>query len=136
MRLEWKELDVQVRKFGTALITVVALSIGCGGGGGAEGGAAGAGEGGQGATTVTVSSTEQRTARPLQAGRYRLVLSAPGCKSTTVAVTQENGDFRFEKKRPTFLTMFVSNLPNGTFFIEQTDPSCKQWSITMDRVTG
>ncbi len=122
-----------VRKSWIAAVAVASLAAGCGGG---EEGGAGAGGGPTAPTTVSVSSGQQRTAHQLQGGRYRLVLSAPGCKSTNVLVTQENGDFRFEKKRPTFLTMFVSQLPTGSFFIEQTDPSCREWTITMDRVTG
>ena len=117
------------------VVSVIAVLTGCGGGGGGTGGGGGGGEA-TAPTTATVSSADERTAHPLQGGRYRLVISAPDCESTTVSVTQENCDFRFERKRPNFLTMFVSDVPTGTFFIEQTDPSCREWTITMDRVSG
>ena len=93
---------------------------------GAEAAATGAGGGGDGAdlpTSATVKAGDAKVAHPLAPGRYRLSLTT-SCKTSSISMTQDGGSFTFRKTNPVIKVMFVTQVPGGNFFVEQTDPSC------------
>jgi hypothetical protein len=120
-------------RHGTRVAAVVAtllLLAGCGGS------AAGGGGGGGGAdlpTSATVKAGDEKVAHALAPGRYRLSLTTT-CKAAAVSVTQDGGSFTYSKTNPALKVMFVANMPGGNFFIEQTDTSCTEWQIKLDKV--
>jgi hypothetical protein len=119
-------------RHGTLVVVVVAtllLVAGCGGS------AAGGGDGGGGAdlpTSATVKAGEAKVAHALAPGRYRLSLTT-ACPTSAVSVTQDGGSFTFSKKNPSLKVMILANVPGGNFFIEQTDASCTDWTINLDK---
>ena len=107
------------------------LLAACGGGGGGGGG-----EGADNPTTVSFEAGDERVAHPLApVARYRLTIQED-CDDYTVSITQDGGDFTYEISNSPIRIVFVSNLPGGSFFIEQTDPSCTEWTLDMARVSG
>jgi hypothetical protein len=121
-------------RHGTLVVVVVAtllLVAGCGGS--AAGGGADGGGGGDLPTSATVKSGDAKVAHPLGPGRYRLSLTT-SCKTSAVSVTQDGGSFTYSKTNPALKVMFVADVPGGNFFIEQTDASCTDWAIKLDKV--
>jgi hypothetical protein len=120
-------------RHGTLVVVVVAtllLLTGCGGT------ATGGGGGGDGAalpTSATVKAGDAKVAHPRGPGRYRLSLTTT-CKAAAVSVTQDGGSFTYSKTNPALKVMFVADMPGGNFFIEQTDTSCTEWQIKLDKV--
>ena len=120
-------------RHGTLVVVVVAtllLVAGCGGS------AAGGGDGGGGGdlpTSATVKAGDAKVAHALAPGRYRLSLTT-ACPTSAVSVTQDGGSFTFTKKNPSLRVFLLANVPGGNFFIEQTDPSCTDWTIKLDKV--
>jgi len=113
-----------------AVVATLLLLAGCGGS------AAGGGGGGGGAdlpTSATVKAGDERVAHALAPGRYRLSLTTT-CKAAAVSVTQNGGSFTYSKTNPALKVMFVADMPGGNFFIEQTDTSCTEWQIKLDKV--
>lgn len=120
-------------RHGTLVVVVVATLLLVAGCGGTATGGGGDGAGGDLPTSATVKSGDARVAHPLGPGRYRLSLTTT-CKTSVVSVTQDGGSFTFTKTNPALKVMFVANVPAGSFFIEQTDASCTDWSIELDKV--
>ena len=113
-----------------AVVATLLLLAGCGGS------AAGGGGGGGGAdlpTSATVKAGDAKVAHALAPGRYRLSLTTT-CKAAAVLVTQDGGSFTYSKTNPALKVMFVADMPGGNFFIEQTDTSCSEWQIKLDKV--
>jgi hypothetical protein len=108
----------------------IALLAACGGGGGGGGG-----EGADNPTSATVEAGDERVAHPLAPGRYRLTITED-CDSYTVNITQEGGSFTYEISDSPIRIVFVPGVPGGSFFIEQTDESCTDWTLAMSRVTA
>ena len=46
----------------------------------------------------------------------------------------DGGSFTFTKTNPVNKVMFVTQVPGGSFFVEQTDASCTEWTIKLDKV--
>lgn len=113
------------------MVATLVLVSGCGGSTAVGGG--GGGGGGNQPTSATVKVGDQKVAHPLAQGRYRLSLTT-ACKTSAVSVTQDGGSFTFSKKNPALKVMFVADVPGGNFFIEQTDASCTDWTIKLDKV--
>lgn len=113
---------------------VAAIALGlsaCGGGGGGGGG-----EGADNPTTATVEAGAERVAYPLAPGRYRLTITE-ACDDYTVVITQEGGEgFTYDISNSPIRIVFVNDLPGGSFFIEQTNADCTDWTLVMTRVSG
>jgi hypothetical protein len=120
-------------RHGTLVVVVIAtllLVAGCGGsaaGGGGDGGGADL------PTSATVKAGDAKVAHPLAPGRYRLSLTT-ACPTSAVSVTQDGGSFTFSKTNPSLKVFFLANVPAGSYFIEQTDASCTDWTIKLDKV--
>lgn len=120
-----------MRRF-VAVFAVVGLTLAaCGGAGGGGGG----GQGQDNPTEATVEAGDERVAHPLAPGRYRLTITED-CDDYTVSITQEGGSFTYEKSNSPIRILFVSDVPGGSFFIEQTNPDCTDWSLNLTRVSG
>jgi hypothetical protein len=121
-------------RHGTLVVVVVAtLLVLAGCGGSAAGGGGGGGGGADLPISATVKAGEAKAAHPLAPGRYRLSLTT-ACKTAAVSVTQDGGSFTYTKTNPALKVMFVADVPGGSFFIEQTDASCTDWTIKLDKV--
>ena len=102
----------------------------CGGGGGGGGG-----EGADNPTSATVEAGDERVAHPLAPGRYRLTVTED-CEDYTVSITQDGGDFTYSVDNSPIRIVLVNDVPGGSFFIEQTNESCTDWSLELVRVSG
>lgn len=119
------------RRIAPPLAALVLTLAACGGGGGGGGG-----EGADNPTTATVESSAERVAYPLAPGRYRLTITEE-CEDYTVAITQDGGEgFTYEISNSPIRIVFVSDVPGGNFFIEQTNPDCPEWTLALARVSG
>jgi len=114
------------------VLGALALMLAACGGGGDEGG----GEGADNPTSVSVEAGDERVAHPLAPGnRYRLTIQED-CEDYTVSITQDGGDYTYSVDNSPIRIVFVSDVPGGSFFIEQTNEACTDWSLEMVRVSG
>lgn len=115
-----------------SVLAVLAMALAaCGGGGGGGGG-----EGEDNPTRATVEAGAERVAQPLAPGRYRLTIQED-CEDYTVMITQEGGaGFVYEISNSPIRIVFVNDVPGGSFFIEQTNPDCTDWTLDLSRVGG
>jgi hypothetical protein len=120
-------------RHGTLVVVVVATLLLLAGCGGTATGAGGGGDGADLPTSATVKAGDAKVAHPLGPGRYRLSLTT-SCKTSSISMTQDGGSFTFTKTNPVNKVMFVTEVPGGSFFVEQTDPSCTDWTIKLDKV--
>ncbi len=114
--------------------TLIGVAAGCGGGDAGDAG----GNGQPGATfarSAAVAAGDERVAHPLAAGRYRVSWTAgENCDSVTISITQEGGGYTFERKDPSLRIFNLESVPEGQFFIEQTNADCDEWSIKVDKI--
>lgn len=120
----------------TGLAMAAALTvIGCGGSGGPGGGGPGGGGGGSLATTVTVSSGDERVPHGLAEGRYRISYSAPTCDAVHLRITPAaGGEPIYDNPDPTIVINFVDHVDAGEYFIEQADPDCTEWQVSLVKI--
>jgi hypothetical protein len=119
----------------TALAATAALSLllaACGGGeegGGEQVSARPAQE------QITIASTDAATPFALQAGRYKVGWDASECAGVNFVLTGEAQGFTWEKKTlQKKFSSIVSEVPEDTYTLAQTDPACTTWSVQIDRV--
>jgi hypothetical protein len=127
------EVDITMTRRTISVLAVlpILLLAACGGQG-----SGGGGEGADNPTTATVTAGDERVAHPLAPGdRYRLTIQED-CEDYTVSITQDGGDFTYEITNSPIRIVFVSNVPGGNFFIEQTNPDCTDWTLDLSRVSG
>ena len=97
-------------------------------------GAGGGGDGADNPTTATVEAGAERVAYPLAPGRYRLTITED-CDDYTVLITTEGGENVYEKTNSPIRIVLV-DIPGGSYFIEQTNADCTDWSFALTRVSG
>lgn len=126
------EVEITMTRRIAPPLAALALTLAaCGGGGGGGGG-----EGADNPTSAEVEAGAERVAYPLAPGRYRLTITED-CEDYTVSITQEGGEgFTYEISNSPIRIVFVNDVPGGSFFIEQTNPDCTDWSLTLARVSG
>jgi hypothetical protein len=126
------EVEITMTRRTISVLAVLATVLAACGGGGGGGGS----EFEDNPTTASVEAGDERVAYPLAPGnRYRLTITED-CEDYTVMITQEGGDFVYEISNSPIRIVFVSNVPGGNFFIEQTNPDCTDWSLELNRVSG
>jgi hypothetical protein len=83
---------------------------------------------------VTVTPETAATPFALAKGNYRVNWKTTDCTQVTVAIVGDTG-FTKEKssKIPNF-SWIVTSVPDGTYTITQTDPSCATWEIAIEKV--
>lgn len=118
------------RRTALVLATLALALAACGGGGGGGGNA-----GQDNPTEATVEAGAERVAYPLAPGRYRLTITED-CDDYTIAITQDGGEFVYNLSNSPIRFVFVNDVPGGSFFIEQTNESCADWSLELVRVSG
>jgi hypothetical protein len=79
----------------------------------------------------------------LVSGRYRLAWDTPpddsadACERVELAVIQQDGDFEYVKSSTSArFNATVNDLPQGTYKLEQRDPSCTTWQLRIDWMTN
>ena len=120
-------------RHGLPVVVMAATLLLVSGCGGTATGGGGGGGGANQPTSATVKAGDAKVAHPLAPGRYRLSLTT-ACKTSAVSLIQDGGSFTFSKKNPALKVMFVADVPAGGYFIEQTDASCTDWTIKLDKV--
>jgi hypothetical protein len=126
-----KEVETTMtRRIAPPLAALALVLAACGGGGGGGGG-----EGADNPTSATVEAGDERVAHPLAPGRYRLTITED-CDDYTVSITQEEGPFTYEESNSPIRIVFVTDVPGGSFFIEQTNEACTDWTLELVRVTA
>lgn len=126
------EVEITMTRRIAPPLAALALTLAaCGGGGGGGGG-----EGADNPTSAEVEAGAERVAYPLAPGRYRLTITED-CEDYTVSITQEGGEgFTYEISNSPIRIVFVNDVPGGSFFIEQTNPDCTDWTLDLTRVSG
>jgi len=135
-------LEVEITMTRRTISVLAALPLvlaACGGGGGGGD----AGDTADNPTTAAVEAGDERVAHPLAPGRYRLTITED-CDDYTVLITQESGPpveasgqpFSYEKSNSPIRIIFVNDVPGGTFFVEQTNAECTDWTFDLARVSG
>ena len=134
-----KGTPMPVRPRHTALAGLVAMTLlvaACGGGDGGDGGGDGDGASPRPAQEqITIASTDAATPFVLQAGRYKFGWDASTCTGVTFVLAGETQGFTWEKttlqKR---FSSIVSDVPEDTYSVAQTDEACTTWSVQLDRI--
>ncbi len=113
------------------MLAALALTLAACGGSGAAGG----NEGADNPTSAAVAAGDERVAYPLAPGRYRLTVT-DDCDDYTVSITQDGGEFTYSVDNSPIRIVLVNDVPGGSFFIEQTNEACTDWSLDLVRVSG
>lgn len=113
------------------VLAALAMTLAACGGGSSGGG----GEGRDNPTTAEVAAGDERVAYPLAPGRYRLTITED-CDDYTVSITQDGGEFVYTLNNSPIRFVFVNDVPGGSFFIEQTNEACADWSLSLVRVSS
>lgn len=124
-----------------ALTGLAALSIllaACGGGDGGEGG-----DGGDGAPVsarpaqeqIAVTSDDAATPFALQAGRYKFGWDASTCNGVSFTMTGATQGFVYEKTTlQKKFSSIVSDVPEDTYTLAQTNADCATWTVQIDKI--
>lgn len=118
------------RRMALVLAALAMMLAACGGGGSGGGG----NEGADNPTSAEVEAGAERVAYPLAPGRYRLTITED-CDDYTVSITQDGGDFAYTLDNSPIKFVFVNDVPGGSFFIEQTNEACTDWTFKLNRVS-
>ena len=130
-------MPTATRLTGLAGLTVSAMLLAaCGGGGGG-------GDGGDGAAVsarppqeqIQITSADAATPFQLQAGRYKFGWDASECTAVTFQMVGQAQGFTYDKNtRQKKFSAIISDVPEDTYTLSQTDPACTTWSVQIDRV--
>ena len=89
------------------------------------------------------SEDDPNTTYGLVSGRYRLAWDTPpddsedACDRVEVAVVQQDGDFEYVRGSTSArFNATVNDLPQGTYKLEQRDPTCTTWQLRIDWMTN
>lgn len=84
---------------------------------------------------ITVTSTDAATPFTLQAGRYKVGWDATECSGVHFVMTGQTQGFTWEKKTlQKKFSSIVSDVPEDTYTLAQTDAACTMWSVQIDRL--
>ena len=109
-----------------ALVLLVLTACGRSGGGG------GGGEESAFPDHAEASSDDaEGTTFELQAGRYRISVTAPDCVRPVVQVNSVDGAFTYEMPIATY-NAFINNMIEAEYTITITS-DCDEWSVTLDK---
>jgi hypothetical protein len=109
---------------------------------GACGGAEGDGGGGGAAVSarppqerIAITSADAAVPFQLQPGRYKFGWDASECDSVTFTMAGQTQGYTYEKstlqKR---FSAIISDVPEDTYLVAQTDPGCTTWTVQIDRI--
>jgi hypothetical protein len=119
----------------SGLTAMTMLLVACGGDEGGGGGAAVSARPPQ--EQISIASTEADVPFQLQAGRYKFGWDAPDCPSVNFTMTGQAQGFIYEKKTlQKKFSAIVSDVPEDTYTVAQTDPACTAWTVQIDRIGG
>jgi hypothetical protein len=83
------------------------------------------------------SEDDPATAFAMTSGRYRMQWQTDGCEQVDLLVTQTDGDFTYpHPSKSSFASATINDMPEGTYTIEQLDPTCEEWSVRIDWMTN
>jgi hypothetical protein len=86
---------------------------------------------------IAVTSTDAATPFQLQAGRYKFGWDASECPGVSFTMTGATQGFVYEKTTlQKKFSAIVSDVPEDTYTIAQTNPECATWTVQIDRVGG
>lgn len=115
-----------------AIMSLTVLAAGCGGdegGGGEEASARPAQE------QIAVTSADAATPFALQAGRYKFGWDASTCAGVNFVLTGATQGFTWEKKTlQKKFSSIVSDVPEDTYTLTQSDAACTEWTVQIDRI--
>jgi hypothetical protein len=122
------------RRLGMALAALGLAVAGCAGdpapnGDGGAGRTAGPA---QSSVTIRAGALEPFT---LEAGRYRFSWAAAGCAAVDFTMVGTSSGFTYAKASSlaTF-TAIVSDVPQDTYELDQSEAACTEWSVMLDRI--
>jgi hypothetical protein len=119
----------------SGLTAMSALLMACGGGEGGGGGAAVSARPPQ--EQIVIAAADAAVPFQLQPGRYKFGWTAPDCPSVNFTMTGQTQGFTYEKKTlQTKFSAIVSDVPEDTYLVAQTDPACTDWTVQIDRLGG
>ena len=116
---------------GLAALTL--LLAACGGGDGGDGGDVASARPPQ--AQIKVTSEDASVPFELQPGRYKFGWDASTCNSVAFTMTGASQGFTYEKTtRQKKFSAIVSDVPEDTYTLAQTDPACATWSVQIDKI--
>lgn len=124
----------------TRLTAVLGLSatillVGACGGDGGDGGGGAAASARPPQEQITIASTDAATPFQLQPGRYKFGWDASECEAVAFTMTGASQGFTYEKStRQKKFSAIISDVPEDTYTLSQTDPGCATWSVQIDRI--
>ena len=134
-------MAVQPRR--TALAGIVAMTLlvaACGGGDDGGGGGGGAGDGATprpAQEQIVITSADAATPFVLQSGRYKFGWDASTCSGVSFVLTGQTTGFTWEKTTlQKKFSSIVSDVPDDTYGVAQTDATCLEWTVQLDRVSS
>ena len=84
---------------------------------------------------IAVTSADAATPFQLQAGRYKFGWDASECPGVSFTMTGATQGFVYEKTTlQKKFSAIVSDVPEDTYSIAQTNPECATWTVQIDRV--
>lgn len=122
------------RRAGLAgLMAATLLLAACGGGGEEGGGEEVSARPAQ--EKVTIASTDAAAPFAMQAGRYKFGWDASECNGVSFVLTGASQGFTWEKTTlQKKFSSIVSDVPEDTYTLTQTDPACTTWTVQIDRI--
>ena len=117
----------------TASVMLLAACGGGDGGGGDGGGAPVSARPAQEAIAIT--SADAAVPFQLQPGRYKFGWDASECAGVTFQMVGQTQGFTYDKKTlQKKFSAIISDVPEDTYTLTQTDPACTTWTVQIDRV--
>ena len=84
---------------------------------------------------IVITSADAATPFQLQAGRYKFGWDASECTSVGFTMAGAGQGFTYEKTtRQKKFSSIISDVPEDTYSLSQTDPACTTWSVQIDRI--
>jgi hypothetical protein len=128
-------MPTPTRLTGLIGLTATILLVGACGGGEGDGGGGAAVSARPPQEKITIASTDAATPFQLQPGRYKFGWDASDCESVAFTKTGQTQGFTYEKAtRQKKFSAIVSDVPEDTYSLAQTDPACTTWSVQIDRI--
>ena len=129
-------MPATTRLTGLAGLTVSAILLaGCGGGDGGGGGGGAEVSARPPQEQIQITSADAATPFQLQAGRYKFGWDASECTSVAFNMAGASQGFTYEKStRQKKFSAIISEVPEDTYTLSQTDPGCATWSVQIDRI--
>jgi hypothetical protein len=88
------------------------------------------------ATGPTVITPTSSAPFALTEGIYRVTWKTTGCTSITAVLQGDNGITKEKTSSIPNFSFIATGVEDGTYTLNQTDPSCAQWELEIEKIGG